>query len=175
MLSKNLNPNVNNETKKAMDLGPPPYAPIPKESAQSAHFPIATLILSILITVLGISTTVLAYQNIQLKQELVTISKANVKPIPTSTPLPTQSQITPTQKQQMCGGIAGIKCPDGYVCEMTAMYPDASGTCTKKEPYTCPKNDYVDCMPGPGVRLECTPEAMNWYKTNCANFKGGAL
>lgn len=43
-------------------------------------------------------------------------------------------------------------------------------------PYTCPQGGYVDCMPGPteGIRYECTAEAMNWYKANCPDFKGGA-
>jgi hypothetical protein len=43
--------------------------------------------------------------------------------------------------------------------------------------YTCPPSDYVGCMPdGSGkVNPECTPEAMNWYKTNCPDFKGAAL
>lgn len=45
------------------------------------------------------------------------------------------------------------------------------------ETYTCPSSGYVDCMPNPnaGVRFECTPEAFDWYKTNCPNFKGSAL
>ncbi len=34
---------------------------------------------------------------------------------------------------KFCGGIAGIKCPDGYVCQQTAMYPDAGGNCVKIE------------------------------------------
>ena len=43
--------------------------------------------------------------------------------------------------------------------------------------YTCPDSEWVDCMPGPnqGIKLECTPEALNWFKLNCPNFKGAAL
>lgn len=42
--------------------------------------------------------------------------------------------------------------------------------------YKCPKNDYVDCMPGPGtVRSECSPQFLKWAQENCPNFKGGAL
>lgn len=41
--------------------------------------------------------------------------------------------------------------------------------------FTCPPSGYVDCMPGPTVKPECSPAAMAWYKTNCPNFKGGAL
>jgi hypothetical protein len=29
----------------------------------------------------------------------------------------------------MCAGIAGFACPIGYGCNMSASYPDASGTC----------------------------------------------
>ena len=41
--------------------------------------------------------------------------------------------------------------------------------------YTCPANGWVDCMPGPQPRPECSAEAMAWYKANCPNFKGSAL
>lgn len=158
-----------------MDLGPPPYAPVPKDIT-SKHFPIVTLILSLVITVLGISTTVLAYQNIRLQKQVDTLLQKKLTPTPFISPSPVQP-ISPTEAQMMCGGIAGIKCPDGYVCQTTATYPDASGTCIKENTLTCPKNDYVDCMPSvnAGVRYECTPEAMSWYKAHCPNFKGGAL
>jgi len=34
---------------------------------------------------------------------------------------------------QMCGGIAGIMCPEGYTCNMQGKtYPDASGICVEK-------------------------------------------
>jgi hypothetical protein len=32
---------------------------------------------------------------------------------------------------QMCGGFAGIRCPNGSTCVITAKHPDASGTCKK--------------------------------------------
>lgn len=41
--------------------------------------------------------------------------------------------------------------------------------------FTCPANGWVDCMPGPIAKPECSAEAMTWYKTNCPDFKGGAL
>ncbi len=159
-----------------MDLGPPPYAQSTDIVTQNKHFPFVTLALSLLITILGISTIVLTYQNIQLKQQIDALSRSKLEPSPTMAPSPTPPQISPTTAQMMCGGIAGIPCPSGYVCQMTAMYPDASGTCTKKDAYTCPKSGYGDCMPSPnaGIRYECTSEAMNWYKSNCPDFKGGA-
>lgn len=41
---------------------------------------------------------------------------------------------------------------------------------------TCPKTEWVDCMPGPdtGVKWECTSEFLSWAKANCPNFKGAA-
>jgi len=41
--------------------------------------------------------------------------------------------------------------------------------------FTCPTNGWVDCMPGPDVKPECSADAMAWYKANCPNFKGAAL
>jgi hypothetical protein len=42
--------------------------------------------------------------------------------------------------------------------------------------FTCPASGYVDCMPSPGgPKPSCTKEAMDWYKTNCPGFQGGAL
>ncbi len=41
--------------------------------------------------------------------------------------------------------------------------------------YTCPIGGYVDCMPTVGqTKPECSTEAMNWYKINCPDFRGGA-
>lgn len=34
---------------------------------------------------------------------------------------------------QFCGGIAGIKCPQGYQCNLEGNYPDAGGECVKME------------------------------------------
>jgi len=44
-----------------------------------------------------------------------------------------------------------------------------------KNTYVCPANGWVDCMPGPAIKPECSAAAMSWYTTNCPNFKGGAL
>ncbi|MFZ2456490.1 MAG: hypothetical protein WAX07_08435 [Candidatus Altiarchaeia archaeon] len=33
------------------------------------------------------------------------------------------------EEECMCAGIAGFACPIGYGCNMSAGYPDASGTC----------------------------------------------
>lgn len=160
-----------------MDLGPPPYQQAPSTSLPKKRFPYLTLIISIAMTILAICSGVLGYENLRLQKQVKELQMKQVAPLPS--PTPTQVPPTPPlETPKMCGGIAGIKCPTGFVCQMNAMYPDASGTCTKKEDmYTCPENGYVDCMPSPnaGIRFECTSEAMSWYKANCTNFKGGAL
>lgn len=62
-------------------------------------------------------------------------------------------------------------------------YPDAAGTCIKKEDsskggrfdFVCPTSDYIDCMPGPGPKkTECNPTYLKWVQENCPNFKGVA-
>lgn len=91
-------------------------------------------------------------------------------------PCPT---LAPSQKA-ICGGIAGIKCPEGYICQLDGNYPDATGICVNKtspvELYECPKGDYVDCMPGPDrlKKTKCTPQYLQWAEENCPNFKGAA-
>lgn len=44
------------------------------------------------------------------------------------------------------------------------------------ETFTCPKTEWVDCMPGPteGIKLECTSDFLSWAKTNCQDFQGAA-
>ncbi len=87
---------------------------------------------------------------------------------------------TPANSAGPCGGIAGKRCPAGFTCQMTAIYPDAMGTCITNIPnadYTCPTSGYVDCMPSMDAakKKTCSQEAMTWYEANCPNFKGGAL
>lgn len=38
---------------------------------------------------------------------------------------------------KMCGGIQGIICPEGYSCEFSGDYPDASGVCVENEGRIC--------------------------------------
>jgi hypothetical protein len=33
------------------------------------------------------------------------------------------------EEECMCAGIAGFTCPAGFICNISADYPDASGTC----------------------------------------------
>jgi len=44
---------------------------------------------------------------------------------------PPFSQKTPVTPS-FCGGVANIKCPSGYRCQLEGDYPDAGGTCLKK-------------------------------------------
>ena len=42
--------------------------------------------------------------------------------------------------------------------------------------YSCPKTEWIDCMPGPGTpKTQCQKDYLDWAKTNCINFKGAAL
>ncbi len=88
------------------------------------------------------------------------------------------SSLTPNTSEEKipCGGFAGAICPDGYECQLEGDYPDAGGNCVKiTNAFTCPSGEWVNCMPGPDAKPECSTEAMAWYKANCPNFKGGAL
>ncbi len=41
--------------------------------------------------------------------------------------------------------------------------------------YICPKNEWINCMPGPDiVEGECQQDYLNWVKINCPKFKGVA-
>jgi hypothetical protein len=86
------------------------------------------------------------------------------------------------ETQAMCGGIAGKLCPEGYYCKYDGTYPDAAGKCLKlaggvKATYTCPKTQYVNCMPGPSsaIRTECSTAFLKWATANCPGFQGAAL
>ncbi len=60
---------------------------------------------------------------------------------------------------------------------LPVRFTDSSVSTQTPGIYTCPQNGYVDCMPGPdseGIKFSCTPEAINWYKANCPDFKGVA-
>jgi len=76
-------------------------------------------------------------------------------------------------KGEICGGIANLQCPKGYRCQIEERYPDASGFCVKDEnQFVCPKEDYIDCMPGPDPKKpECDSQYIKWVKQNCPNFK----
>ena len=52
-------------------------------------------------------------------------------------------------------------------------------TPTSASIYKCPENGLIDCMPGPdkptrygGCSQDTSPEAIEWYKANCPNYRG---
>jgi hypothetical protein len=68
----------------------------------------------------------------------------------------------------------------GFGLQMKCRNPECPNdtSCLCKTPivtFTCPANGWVDCMPGPNPKPQCSSTAMAWYKANCPNFKGGAL
>jgi hypothetical protein len=157
----------------------PPKATQPPEPQKMSN----TIIFWMIgITVLlAVEAGFLYYKNIQLEKRINAIQTPPVIAQPTPDAFPSVIPNEPTVTSIVCGGFAGTKCPSGYTCQVTATYPDATGTCVAnsqtRTKLTCPQNGYVDCMPGPnsGVKYECTPEAMNWFKANCPDFKGGAM
>ena len=84
---------------------------------------------------------------------------------------------------KFCGGIAANlpqnQCPTGYTCKLDGGYPDAGGVCVSTSKpvdsnYTCPKTEWVNCMPILTLEAQklCTQEYLNWAKSNCPGFKG---
>ena len=59
--------------------------------------------------------------------------------------------------------------PDGK------SFTQAITTIPSSSKYTCPANGWVDCMPGPSPKPQCSASALAWYKANCPDFKGAAL
>ena len=42
--------------------------------------------------------------------------------------------------------------------------------------YTCPQEEWINCMPGLGVsNPQCQSAYLDWAKVNCPDFKGAAL
>lgn len=57
--------------------------------------------------------------------------------------IPSLAPVTDTESK-MCGGIAAIQCPDGFVCSLDGDYPDAGGTCVEE---TMPDRPMVSGAP----------------------------
>lgn len=79
-----------------------------------------------LLTSLFAATFLVAYQSTrrtETKAALKEVPQAEII-IPASIPRTTIE--TPAS---FCGGIAGIACPEEYMCKLDGDYPDAGGTC----------------------------------------------
>lgn len=70
-------------------------------------------------------------------------------PIPTYSPGPYPTY-SPPPGGGFCGGIAGIPCPTGYICQVdnTSPVADSGGRCVYTGPYPTP--------PGPGGKPQCS-------------------
>ncbi len=90
-------------------------------------------------------------------QILSTFKFVDQTPTPTCRPRPACLDATP-------------RCLMPETADMCPPSPKPTSTT-----FTCPPNGWVDCMPGPAVKPECSAEAMAWYQANCPDFKGGAL
>ncbi len=91
------------------------------------------------------------------------------------------------EEQKACTMEAKL-CPDGSAvgrsgpnCEF-APCPTSSPSMLipsqqfhNKEDYTCPQEEWINCMPGFGpADSRCAPEFLQWAKTSCPDFKGAA-
>jgi hypothetical protein len=84
----------------------------------------------ILLSSLFAATFLVAYQTTQKSN-----AKASFNEVPKAEiVIPLEISRAPKESlNQFCGGIAGLSCPDGYMCKLDGDYPDASGTCTPEE------------------------------------------
>jgi hypothetical protein len=93
--------------------------------------------------------------------------------------------------EKMCGGIAGIKCPEGYTCMLDGRHPDASGVCVKEEdtdicpvytPPYCPNGTIVGELDERGCKKPICRETpvsdhfryAKWTCTNGEEFREGS-
>lgn len=85
----------------------------------------------------------------QLYQFLATFRFENVAEVPTlapSIPLsPIPSRSSDKAEGKMCGGIAAIQCPTGFICKLDGSYPDAGGTCVSTVPETTKPEEVTMC------------------------------
>ena len=82
--------------------------------------------------------------------------------------------ISPTPKLLGCTMDAKI-CPDGTAVGRIAPNCEFE-ECKNAIQFSCPKNEYVDCMlsPDKAPKAECSTAYLRWAGKNCPNFKGAA-
>ncbi len=73
----------------------------------------------------------------------------------------------PQNEGKFCGGIAGIKCSDGYECKLQGSYPDAGGTCTKGN-----SGKQVLCQSKKGTWSADYDECNGLKETECTQIGG---
>lgn len=78
---------------------------------------------------------------------LALLAGACVEGDPAEGPVLTYDQSL-AQGGDMCGGIAGLQCPDGQRCLITEDYPDAAGMCVGAQDYNNHRDrcDLVRCI-----------------------------
>ncbi len=105
------------------------------------------------------------------------IVRSLAKPIQPTIPItPTLNQNQTCQQNGNTYG-PGESVPSSDTCN-TCSCDNGQIACTAMActtTFSCPDNGWVDCMPGPDIKPECSTEAMMWYKNNCPNFQGAAL
>ncbi len=101
---------------------------------------------------IGVSIVVLLFLLIGLRmnQQLY-----GFKPVPLKSVIPTQTPVY--QEDVFCGGIAGMPCPSGFICELDGNYPDAGGWCVRVNDTPVVKNSTCTDIGGTwsGEHREC--------------------
>jgi len=63
-----------------------------------------------------------------------------------------------------------------FVILLTTLFPYYTLKVIENKTFNCPRSEWIDCMPGPGVpKSQCSPNYLKWANANCPNFKGAAL
>ncbi len=98
--------------------------------------------------------------------------------------IPETPDMCPSEKK-ICGGIAGLQCPNGYQCKLDSNYPDASGLCVKNDlkitpgqkacpadAKQCPDGSWVG-RTGPNCEFICPQPKNSSALKNACQEKGG--
>ena len=112
----------------------------------------------------------LDFANYKSLQDQILSTFTFIYPTESSTPTPIQSVPTCIPRPACLD-----ETPRCMIPESDKMCPPGSNS-----KYTCPKSEYVDCMPmvgpeGSVKRPECEQDYLNWAQKNCPGFKGAAL
>jgi hypothetical protein len=67
-----------------------------------------------------------------------------------------------------CGGIAGLRCNDGLICQLNGTYPDAGGTCRLTHCATVRCTSTTHCVDN-GTSASCVPNGPTCATLRCAS------